>query len=340
MSQSYASFNLDELIEGDDRFSTPLFPWQEVYPGLSRKPLRLSYSSFGLLNSCPRKFNLLKNKNLSEYEIQRESRENNVHLDFGSALGLGIQHQILTGNLKSSIFSALRVYNFAMETDAKNSLSIVSSLQAFEEEWPADEWKIVSYRGKPAAELSFKLILDRDSEDYYCGYMDVIIRHKVEKVAVIVEVKTTGLKLEDLRPVYANSSQGIGYSIILDAIEEEALEGIDASWTVLYIVVQFTGQNIIPKIHLLPFPKQSKDRFEWLLNTRIKYEQLLTYITMDYWPKHGSSCLSYAKPCPLFGLCDLEQIGEGDDAPIAKEEDWDFVFYLDELIDKEMKRTN
>ncbi len=337
---AYEEFNLDELIEATEAKDAPvLYPWKELYPHLSRKPLRLSFSSFNLLHSCARKFHLLKNKDLSEYELAKENRENNVHLDFGTTVGLGIQSYILSQDLEASIFGALRVYNFAAETPAKNSLSVVSSIEAFAEEWPADEWEIVTYKGRPAAELSFKLILDRELDDYYCGYIDVVIRHKTEKTAVIVEVKTTGSKLDDLKPLYSNSAQGIGYSIILDAIEDEAIEGIDASWTVLYIAIQFKAQNIIPKIHLLPFPKQSKDRLEWLLNTRISYEHLIGYLDLDYWPKHGGSCLAFNRSCPLFGLCDLEDIAQTEEGKITKEEHWDLTFYLDELTDKELNRS-
>ncbi len=328
-------FDLDVLMEPEEE-KKALVPWQEIYPTLKRKPIRLSYSSFNLLHSCERKFNLLKNQDMSEYELEFDDRTNNVHLDFGSALGIGVQNLILGKGLEAAILASLSCYNFAAETPAKNSLSIVSSLQAFEEEWPADDWEIMYYKGRPAAELSFKLVLDQATQDYYCGYIDVVIRHRIEKTAVIVEVKTTGSKVEDLRPMFQNSAQGIGYSIILDAIEQES--GLDASWTVLYAVVQFKAQNIVPKINLLPFQKQAKHRLEWLLDTRIDYERLLSCEELNYWPKRGTACFGFMRACPLFGICDLEDIAETTEAMIAEEEEWNFTFDLEELIAKELER--
>lgn len=329
------AWDLDQLmeVEGEKR---PVFPWQELYPNLSRKPMRMSFSSFNLFNSCERKFNLSKNRDMSSWEIVQDTNRNNVHLDYGTALGVGFQSLILSQDLEASIWGALRSYNFADETKAKNSLSIVTALQAFHALDIGDEWEIVYYKGKPAAELSFKLVLDPETGDYYCGFIDVVIRHRVSKVAVIVEVKTTGSKQEDLKPMFQNSAQGIGYSIILDAIEQEA--GFDASWTVLYIVAQFKGPNIIPKINLLPFNKQAKHRFEWLLDMKLDYQRLLELEKLDYWPKRGNNCFNYFRPCPYFGICDLESIAETTEARIAKEEDWDFVFNLEDLIAKEMNR--
>ncbi len=330
---SIDKINLDEWVIEE---GPKLYPWQELYPHLSRKPMRLSFSTLNLVHSCPRKFDHLKNKDLNDYDLQFDNAYNNVHLDFGSALGIGIQEYIVTGDLEASIWKMLLSYNFAFETEAKNSLSLVNSLLVFNTSWPKDEWEVVNHKGKPAAELSFKLILDRETGDYFCGYIDAVIRHIIERTAVTVEVKSTGSKAEDLRPLYSNSSQGIGYSIILDAIED--LQGATASWTVLYLVFQFKAQNILPAYHPLPFPKQSRDRLEWLMNLRLEYDQLLTYQKMNYWPKNGNACFSYFKPCAIYGLCDLDNLIQGEEAKIAEEEEWDFIFYLDELIEKELGR--
>jgi hypothetical protein len=81
----------------------------------------------------------------------------------------------------------------------------------------------------------------------------------------------------------------------------------------------------------LPFYKSKKDRLEWLLDTRIAYDHLLGYLSLDYWPKEGGACMDYNRACSLFNLCDLTTLATHEQL-IKPEDDWTFVFTLDELI--------
>ncbi len=303
-----------------------LVQWQEIYPELERKPLRLSYSTFNMLHSCPRKFNLLKIKNVNDVQAFEATKDT----DYGSAFGVGVQEYILTQDIEQAIWKAMLEFQYVDETKNKNAVGVVLGIQAFAKHWNADDWELAYYNGKPAIELSFKIILDEETQDYYCGYVDVILINRKTRVAVVVEVKTTGIKMEDLRPYYQNSSQAIGYSIVLDAIVGKDAA---ASWTLLYVVNQLKSHtHPIPSIRILPFYKSKKDRLEWLLDTRIKYEQLLSYMEIDYWPKEGGSCMAYMKACPLFNLCDMTTLSTNEEL-IKPEDEWTFTFTLDELIE-------
>lgn len=320
--------NFDWNAPLQDKPST-LYPWKEIYPTLERKPIRLSYSTNSLLESCARKFQLTKDKKLTEWDIPRDTRENNQHLDFGSAIGIGTAQYIITNNLKSAIWAALKDFKFGEETEVKNSISLVTCLQALAKSWNPDQWEVAIYNNKPAAELSFKIILDENTQDYYCGYVDLILIHKESKLAVVVEVKSTGSRLENIHPFYQNSSQGLGYSTILDSIT-----GGSASWQVLYLVYQFKFNHIIPKLHLFPYMKTIQDRLEWLIDLRFIYERILAYYDIGYWPKRGTGCMFFNKPCPFFGMCDIEALQMEQEAWITKEANWDFVFHINELIER------
>lgn len=304
-----------------------LRPWQKIYPSLARKPMRLSYSTNSLVESCARKFHLTKDRNLIEWDLPRESRENNEHLDFGSAIGIGTAEYIVSNNLEKAIWAALSNFNFANETDTKNAISLVTCLQALNATWDPSQWEIATYNGKPAAELSFKVTLDEATQDYYCGYVDLVLIHRESKLAVVLEVKSTGYKMLDLRPLYQNSAQGTGYSVVLDPIT-----GGDSSWQVLYLVYQFKSNNVVPTLLVYPFKKTLRDRLEWLLDLRLLYGHLLSLYDLNYWPKRSSGCMAYGKPCSLFGTCDLEAMQYTEDAWIAPEPQWDFEFHIDELI--------
>jgi hypothetical protein len=316
-------FDLDADMELD--MPTGMVAWQELYPTLERKPLRLSYSTFNLLHQCPRKFNLLKLKNINnviEYEKTKDT-------DYGSAFGVGIQEYILTNDIEQAIWKAMLEYQYVEETKNKNAVGVILGIQAFAAQWDPTEWEVAYYKGKPACELSFKIILDEATQDYYCGYVDVVLINKRTKVAVIVEIKTTGLNRDDIKPYYQNSSQAVGYSIVLDAIVGAAEA---SSWTILYVVNQLKSYtNPRPKLQSLPFYKSKKDRLEWLLDTRIAYDHLLGYLSLDYWPKEGGACMDYNRACSLFNLCDLTTLATHEQL-IKPEDDWTFVFTLDELI--------
>ncbi len=308
---------------------TRLRPWKEIYPHLDRKPIRLSYSTNNMVESCARKFSLTKDKNLLEWDLPRDTRENNEHLDFGSAIGIGTAEYIITNDLDHAIWQAITQYNFANETATKNVLSLVACLQTLDATWDPTKWEVATFKGKPAAELSFKMVLDQDTQDYYCGYVDLVLLHKESRIAVVLEAKSTGVKLPDLSPMYKNSAQGLGYSIILDQITGGA-----SSWQVLYLAYQFRSTNIVPTLHLLPFPKTLRDRLEWLMDIRILYSHILDYYVLDYWPKRSSGCLSFNRACPFFGTCDLEAMKNLEEAQIAPEPEWDFILDINELIER------
>ena len=301
-----------------------LFPWPTLYPNLSRKPHRFSYSTLDLFHSCERKFHLLRNQNVGlSLGEERQDKHNNVHLDYGNALGVGFQSYLKTGSITEAVWAALSVYHYADETKNKCDLSIIKSIQALAAQWPIEEWEILG------TELSFKIILDEETQDYYCGYVDAVLRNRITGAVCVVEVKTTGYKFENLEPMYSNSGQGIGYSVVLNQIAQEK-----ASWTVLYIVVQLKAQNIIPTLHIYPFEKIKKDRLEWLLTLQLDYKRIIEYEQLQFWPKRGGKCFTFNKACVLYGLCDLQH--EGNEELIKKEDKWMYTYLLSDLITQQM----
>lgn len=319
--------NID--IDLDD--PTELEPTQ---PAVWERPIiRMSHSSRNLLRSCERKYYLARYKKLdSVIDVEPETDRTNVHLDFGSALGVGIAQLLVTQDLEAGIWAAIKAYNYAEMTDAKNDLSLVAGIQAFHKQWNYDEWEVAYYNGKPAAELSFKIILNEETGDYTCGFMDLVMRNTRTGLATVMEVKHTGSKVEDVRPLYANSDQGVGYSVVLDNVVGE-----QATFHVLYLVLQLKANNIIPTWHFLPFLKTKKDRLEFLLAQQLDYEYLKQLEALDFWPMRGNSCMAFNRPCFLFGSCHLETLKELPYQPPRKEADWTFTYNINDLVREQMK---
>ena len=280
--------------------------------------MRLSYSTNNLVDLCPRKYQIIK----LQGEGSDASNENNEHLDYGKALGEGLQCLMYTKDRDLAIVTALAAYHWN-ETDNKCMESMVLAIMTYE---LSDDWEVaILDNGKPALELSFKIELGEG--DYYCGFMDAVMINRYTNKPGVFEVKTTGSMLNDLSPMYKNSPQGVGYSIVLSAIVPSA------DFSIHYPVVQLK-RTWKPKIKVYEFEKTLKDRLEWLIDLKIQYDQLCTYRDMDYYPKKGQSCLDFNRPCHLFGICDLSAYTESPDYVEQKEEiEWDYVFNLEELIE-------
>lgn len=312
---------------------------RESPPGLFERPVvRLSHSSRNMLRSCERKYYLSRYKKLDTIEVgEAETNKNNTHLDFGTALGAGIQALLISeGDLTHALWVALRTFNFAEETPTKNVKSLVHAIHSFDSQWEYHEWDVVYFINKqgksvPAAELSFKIILDEATGDYNCGYMDIVLRSKTTGLYTVVEIKTTGSKVSNIEPMYANSDQGVGYSVVLDSIKAES-----STFHVLYLVVQFKGSNILSTWHFLPFLKTRKDRLEYLLTQQLDYQYLKSLEEIDYWPMRGNSCMAFNRPCFLYGVCNLDTMKDLPYQPPREEDDWTFVYSIEQLIQQQL----
>lgn len=300
--------------------------------------LRHSYSANEKLRVCPRLYQLTRIK--VNDMVEEQTPENNIHLDYGSAMGAGIQAMLLAvhnGHSKDlaiqiATVAVLASYQGQCDTPEKGKTlnSLLLALKSFHANWDWDVWDLAYFNGKPAIELSFKLVYDVESGDYYCGFVDAILRNRLTGEHAVLELKTTGMNLLDIKPLYSNSDQAIGYSLVLDA-----LSGGTSSFTVLYGVIRVgKDKEFCPKTELHPFPKTAKDRLEWLLSQSLDYQRLKEYEELGVYPKWGASCIQYMRPCSMYGICDLAYWDNAPNTPEKDEIDWDFTFSLDDMITK------
>jgi len=302
----------------------PIQPTTTLDP---RRHLRLSYSTLELANKCERLLALKKFYAIDDFED--DDPDDNPHFTYGTALGAGLQTLLMTEDLDAAIFEAFKHYSFE-ETDVKCFEGIVKGLMDFHANWDYDRFEVATMNGKAAVELSFKVVLDKEENDYYCGFVDVVLIDRITGTYYVVEIKTTGLMLQDLKPLYSNSAQGLGYTILLDHIKP----GL-TNMGVLYFVFQLK-RTWIPEFHIYPFVKTTKQRLGWLLTLKLDYDRLVSLIHMQYYPMRGSACLSYMKPCQLYGVCDIDML-QLPKAPVKPEIDWSYTVELDTLIEEQME---
>lgn len=290
-------------------------------------PQRLSYSTLMLLNSCERKFQL------ERLLVNDRPREESEHLSFGSGFGAGIAKYLETQNKEESLFAAWLAYYPQIETDKKNQVRMVIALQkAFIVlDSLLQDYELVFFEGKPACELSFRL--DIDADFYYVGYVDAVLKNVWTGKYVVFEVKTTGLLLKDLTPAYKHSGQALGYSIILDRI----VGASQSSYDVLYFVAQTGKEQTDITLHVLPFPKTLLDRLNWFITLGLDVKHLHEMEDLQIYPRRGSACLAYNRPCKHFGTCHLHSL----DKLKPEEEDpveYQFTYDLEEIMQEHLLR--
>jgi len=281
---------------------------------------RLSYSSLGDLHTCERYFQM---KYLLD---QGDTRIDNADFSFGHCFGEGVAHYLVHQDKEAAIVTAWLAYYPHLETEKKTQAKALSMLEAafFKLDDILQDWEVVSFNGRPATELSFKMRID--GKFYFSGHIDVVLKNKWSGKYAIFEVKTTGVGLHDLDPLYKNSGQALGYSIALDRITGEEL----TSYEVIYFVGQL-GKGFDSNIRVFTYPKTLLDRLNWFITLGLDVKRLKDMEAINVFPQRGGSCLRFMRPCQFFGTCGLYSF----DRPAGYVEDketYQFEYDLDELV--------
>ena len=297
--------------------------------------IRLSHSAMGSLFRCERLFQLNR---LLEGERERKTNEN---FCFGHAYEAGCVTYFLTGDADKAIFDCYLAYHgmeneyiAIPETAKKNEMTacnlVIASFPKLDD--LRDEWEVATFQGKPAVQLSFRI--DIDDVFYYVGYLDLALKNRYIGRYAVLDFKTTGLNLHVLDPLYMNSNQLIGYSVILDAIVgKEEME-----YDVYYFVGQLISDGYNTKTSSLIFPKSLKDRLNFFITLGMDVKRIREMLEMGIFPQRGESCLKYNRQCSEFGTCGLHAL----DVPKKEEPDeteYQFTFKLDELIQDHLERV-
>jgi hypothetical protein len=290
-------------------------------------PLQISYSSLELFNTCERKLQLTK---LLENDVAKEEY---AHFSRGHSFGTLVQQYLLTGDPDYALFKGWLAYWPELDDQQKGitqslTLALLDKLRP-QLDLIRLEWEVAIFDGKPAIELSFKLEMENFS---YVGFIDLVLRNKITGMYAIGEIKTTSLLIQDIDPLYKNSSQGVIYSAVLDQIAGEEL----AKYQVLYFVMQDVKGNI--KFHVCPYTKTLLDRLQAFYTIGIDTQRILQCEQLGIYPRRGSKCISFNRTCRHFGTCTLQ----GADKPVKREpnpEKFQFVFQLEEIIDNHLRRV-
>jgi PD-(D/E)XK nuclease superfamily len=293
-------FDVFEVLDSETVDTTPSgdvsykLTSKKDYHQLKRYQNVTSYSLLLELHSCPRKLQLARH-NAGKQENPLE----NIDFAFGHAVGAGVQSLFQTGNLQTALFNSFMAWNIPFDARiAKSKKSIWEAAIAVEKFLPViveslEEWELVYVGDKPGIELSFSVDCNNGYKHY--GHIDVVLKNKVTGEVAVIELKTTGLKYAE-EAVYANSSQAIGYSIILDTL----FPGI-SSYEVFHFIYSSTDREWTA----MPFTKTTSHKSEWIKDLLLDHAMLDKYEELQFYPKRGESCYNYFRRCEFFGSCNI-----------------------------------
>lgn len=292
------------------------------------RAFRLSHSALQTLHKCERMFQLDR---ILTTAVEKRDYPATV---LGKAWGAGVASYCVSKDIDKALFTLWQNYSPRLEDDTRTQPVAANMLLASIPvlDMLLQDWEIVYFQDRPAVELSFRLNID--SKYYFVGYLDVVLRNKLTGRIAAFDAKSTALKLFDLSPVYQNSPQLIGYSIVLDQIVGEAL----AEYDVFYLSGQLgSGTGFEPIVKPYSFSKTLQDRLHWFIALGMDVKHLHEMAELGIYPQRGDSCLQYNRPCKHFGTCNLFSFDE-EAAAISDKEEYQFVYQLDEIIANHIER--
>jgi len=298
---------------------------------------QLSHSSLNLLHTCPRKYQLTK--------LCGRQEQDSEDLEFGKAVGYGIQQLLLGRSVVDVFFDVFLGWKRDIEEDSpainrkkKTIWHALSAIQIFERTHLIqlnNHYEVATFNEVPAVELGFRIKIGADY--YYRGFVDVVLIHKVKRELLVVELKTTAAKyIHEAK--FANSSQGLGYSLICDFIAQQHPDVIASSYRILYLVYKTT----LLEYEEMFFSKSHSQRAQWIKEMLVEVDTMEIYDREDCFPMHGESCESWGRPCDFFGVCNLSNdvLLKNPPTDYKIEADIDFTFNISliELIEAQLLR--
>lgn len=306
----------------------------------SGNKIRLSHSTRGTLHGCERKF---QKERLLENPSAREDYPATV---FGKAFGHASQYYFVQRTygkspqeaLEDSLFQLFLAYTPWLEDDRRffeRCAGLFTNAQRFLEDRLL-EYKIASFNGKPATELSFRL--DINETYYYVGYIDFVLQNINTGRFGVADCKTTSVWRTDLDPYYKNSDQVLGYTVALDEIVGSELAEFDTTYWA-FQMANNPKDFFVSNPHNLTYKKSLKDRFEWFVGLKLDIEHLNICTELEIFPRRGDFCMAYNKPCQYFNECQFTAGDKLRDVDKFKDDIvYDFTFNLDDIIGNHIER--
>lgn len=267
----------------------------------------LSYSRQSLLRACPRKYEIYGKYNL---KVRRES----VTFAFGHAVGAGIQATLAGKSYNEVILAVLLEYDYPIdrcgeENEVRNKKSLwhaFSATDMFYKKYHGGaipylgDWEVAKFQkdGKTIDGVELTFVVDMGDGYTFEGHIDLVLFNPTLNRYLVLELKTSGGNvLHEMQ--FKNSSQPLGYGVVLDAIAGNLQA--TASFDVLYLVFRTKQVEFVP----FQFTKTYEDKARWLMELLLDKDTQSMYETNEFYPTNGSNCFSFFRPCEVDEYCKM-----------------------------------
>lgn len=288
---------------------TLVFNKHNNFPAL--KELRLSYSSLTTYETCARKLEFKK-----FYSIPGE----NVSLagEVGHALHDGWQDYIIHGDREHAIGAMMLSYPIHLNDDPSHDRSLeacYATLNAMIDSTQLLEYEVAEIHCldgqiRKGVEVPFRIDIKNFSlsDDeyipvYFVGFIDLILRHRIDGTFTTTDIKTHRLKPHDLTAKYMYDDQCIPYGLVLERALGQEIESFFTRYYSVYVDIQK------PHCKLYKFPKNKNDIHDWARGFYIHLQNIKTYYQLGWFPRNGNSCMSWNRPCEFFDTCNSRDPG-------------------------------
>lgn len=307
----------------------------EIHPNLKR----LSHSAETLLHACPRLYEL------DRLSPKREEDDGDVHTDFGKIVGIGIQDFLVHKDKDRAAFKMFLEWKKDLDRDEQGvygnevKKSFYHALYALDKfltfkDTALTNYEVVHFNGQPATELGF--IIDCGDGFIYRGKLDALLVNRISGSYAVFDCKTTGAKRTH-DAMFKNSGQGLGYSLVVDAIANSLENLQDKSYEIIYALYKTNSYEW----ESFRFSKSHTQRAVWIKQILMDMRHIAEYAEEGFFPMYGENCFKFFKPCKFFDICEMSNevlVGKEPEIKEDKEEDYKFRFDLNEVIEAQLAK--
>lgn len=309
---TYLSKTVDDILADSSFDKTFILGYPFTY---FVDEIRLSHSTLQTFESCPRKFEFSK-------LFQNPVHEDSLATAFGTAIHRGFQDYLINKDYNHAVFSMMMDYPWEMGESAVRDRSPEGALALLDEmirQFPEERYELAYISDAngtpmPCVEVPFKLVFDeyatlsminRSASGsqvkfvpvFYVGYMDLVLHDKLEDKFIVIDIKTTTDRLDDLTPKYKFSDQTVPYGLVLNKLLGLPIDELEVGYYVA------RPSLLEPKVELYKFYKSQSDLADWAHGMLSSLNNLSTYFATCYFPRTRNGCSFFGRTCPYYEYC-------------------------------------
>lgn len=284
--------------------NAPLLSTVSPYP---LTMLVLSHSSRESFRSCARKLEFRQ-----FYGEPRNQDDDNFAGDVGNALHRGLATWLTTYSETRAMFAMLQAFPYDSEylksyqSDRGLEACVATMDCLFQSglllSYEIAKIKLADGRIVDCIEVPFAIEITGAPLDvpvWFVGYIDCILYDRVHDRYVVVDLKTTRQKNNDMFVRFEWDEQVIPYGIVLEHALGKTIEELDVSYFSVYIDLMH------PKPEMYPVKKTQEHLHDWHLGLCDDIERIAKYYKMQWFPRatSGSTCLSWNRRCYFYDEC-------------------------------------